>query len=134
MGFKLGRSYDLRFTGAMTGAEVSIRSTPVEVMLRLAGDITFAESAELLAEYVTDWNLDGLDDQPLKVTTADIMANMEAAVLEKVVREWYKAARGVTAPLDPPSGDGEMPTTPSQGPTTSADSSMAEIPQAVMYP
>lgn len=132
MGFKLGRAIELRFDGAMEGAEVNLRPTSVDVTLELIQDMALTRAAELLAEYVTGWNFDGVDGQPLPITAEAVLGNMELVVLRKVMAEWTKAATGVSAPLDPPSGDGGQPET--GGSTTSVDSSMAEIPQMALYP
>ena len=110
MGFRLDRSYVLEFEGAMEGAYVKIKSTPVGVALemRQAGDLPIDRAAELLAEYVSDWNLDGPDGKPLPITKEAILADLEQVVLGKIFVEWYKAAVGLTAPLDPPGADGTL--------------------------
>lgn len=109
MGFRLDRTYVLAFEGAMTGAHVKLRATPVGVALELRGDednsLSLPRAAELLAEYVQEWNLDGPDGQPLPVTPEAILGDLEEVVVAKIMVEWYKAARGVTTPLDPPTED-----------------------------
>lgn len=109
MGFRLDRTYVLQFEGAMEGAYVKLRATPVGVALELRGgessSLSIQRAAELLAEYVQEWNLDGLDDEPLPVTAEAILAGLEEVVIAKIIVEWYKAAVGVTAPLDPPTED-----------------------------
>ncbi len=92
----------------MEGAYVKLRATPVGVALELRADVGIKRAAELLAEYVEEWNLDGPDDEPLPVTAEAILGNLEEAVIAKVIVEWYKAAVGVTAPLDPPGADGTL--------------------------
>src|ERR1700742_643612 len=110
MGFRLDRSYVLEFEGAMEGAYVKIRATPVRTTLemRQGGELPIDRAAELLAEYVIEWNLDGADGQPLPVTKEAILAGLEQVVLSKIVIEWYKAAVGLSAPLDPPGADGTL--------------------------
>lgn len=111
MGFRLDRSYALEFEGAMKGAHVKLRATPVGVTLELRSEgnvISFERAAELLAEYVEEWNLDGPDGEPLPVTAEAILGGLERVVVLKIITEWYKAAVGITAPLDPPGADGTL--------------------------
>jgi hypothetical protein len=105
MGFRLDRMYVLQFEGVMEGAYVKIKSTPVGVAIELRSSPLIERAAELLAEYVQEWNLDGPDDKPLPVTTEAILGGLEEVVVAKIIVEWYKAAVGVTAPLDQPLED-----------------------------
>lgn len=109
MGFRLDRTYVLQFEGAMEGAYVKLRSTPVGVALELRGgasdSLSVQRGAELLAQYVLEWNLDASDGGTLPVTAEAIIGQLEEVVLVKILVEWYKAAAGVTAPLDPPIED-----------------------------
>lgn len=108
MGFRIDRTYVLEFEGAMAGAYVKIKSTPVGVALELRSGITAKRAIELLTEYVIEWNLDGPDDKPLPIDPEAVMSGLEEAVIAKILVEWGKAAIGVTAPLDPPGADGTM--------------------------
>lgn len=109
MGFRIDRSYVLEFEGAMTGAYIKIKSTPVGVALELrSSGVSIDRAVELLVQYVTEWNLDGPDDEPLPITKEAILAGLEEVVIAKILIEWYKAAAGVTAPLDPPGADGTL--------------------------
>lgn len=108
MGFKLGRTYRLVFEGGMAGAEVVFKATPVGVVMQVQGGLGIEPMSELIAEYVQEWNLETAAGEPLPVTAAAIRKHMEEAVMVKIVREWMKAARGVTAPLDGPSTSGEQ--------------------------
>jgi hypothetical protein len=112
MGFRLDRTYVLEFEGAMEGAYVKLKSTPVGVALEMRGGQTDAvglnRAAELLAEYVQEWNLNGSDGKALPITAEAILADLELVVIGKIMVEWYKAAVGVTAPLDPPGADGTL--------------------------
>lgn len=106
MGFRLDRKYILEFDGAMAGAEVVIKATSVGTVLKLrdVNEITGQqELAELLATHIEEWNFEDADGQPLPITVEAIMDNIESVVLVRIAREWYKAATGVTAPLDGPS-------------------------------
>lgn len=109
MGFRLDRSYKLTFEeSALEGAEVRLRSTPVGVMLKFMEDVSFEDAAKLLAEYLIDWNLENAEGQPIETTPEAMMASLEKVVLDRIIREWMRAARGVTAPLEPPSNSGEQ--------------------------
>jgi hypothetical protein len=110
MGFRLDRTYALKFDGtALEGAEVRFRATPVGVVLRLASELTYADAAELMTQYLIEWNLEDREGNPLPITTEAIQEHMEHAILMRIIREWYKAAKGITAPLEQPSADGEAP-------------------------
>ena len=110
MGFRLDRTYVLEFEGAMEGAYVKLRATPIGVVMKIrnGGWDTFAELAGLLAEYVQEWNLDGSDGAPLPITAEAILNDLEQVVFIKIISEWSKAAAGITAPLDPPGADGTL--------------------------
>lgn len=111
MGFRLNRTYLLKFEdSALEGAEIRFRATPISVMIQLGERLQHADLAGLVAEYVIDWNWEDEKGEPLPVTAEAILENWEEPVLARVCQEWYKAAKGVTAPLEKPSTDG----TPSQ--------------------
>lgn len=107
MGFRIDRTYVLEFEGALEGLYVKIKSTPVSVMMRFQSNTTWDETAELLAEYVLEWNYENEDGKPLPIEKEAIIAGMEVPVMVRIAREWAKAAGGITAPLDPPSTDGK---------------------------
>lgn len=92
----------------MEGAYVKIKSTPVGVALELRSGIDANRAIELLVQYVQEWNLDGPDDKPLPIDVEAVKAGLEESVIAKIIVEWWKAAAGVTAPLDPPGADGTM--------------------------
>lgn len=112
MGFRLDRTYVLEFEGAMEGAYVKIKSTPVGVALEMRGGqigaVSIERAAEMLAEYVLEWNLDGSDGETMPITAKAIIGDLEEVVIAKIMVEWYKAAVGLTAPLDPPGADGTL--------------------------
>lgn len=110
MGFRLDRTYVLQFEGAMEGAYIKLRATPIGTVMKLRGgdSASNTELVELLAEYVLDWNFEDADGEPLPVTAEAMLAELEQVVIVKVITEWYKAAVGVTAPLDPPGADGTL--------------------------
>ena len=102
MGFRLDRTYVLQFEGEMEGAEVMIRGTSVGVMLRLRSAEEPEEVASLLAQHLIGWNFEDEKGEPLPLTKDAILTNLEGVVLGRIAREWYKAAVGITAPLDGP--------------------------------
>jgi len=110
MGFKLGRIYVLDFEGieAMEGAIVKVRSPSIDVSDSLP-ELTWDETWKLFVEYVTEWNFETEDGTPVPVTVEAIKSSMEPAVAKLLVHEWYRAARGVTAPLVRTSDAGEPP-------------------------
>lgn len=108
MGFRLDRSYVLEFEGAMEGAYVKIKSTPVGVALEMRAAVPIERAAAMLAEYVQEWNLDGSDGESMPITAEAILGDLEEVIIAKIMVEWYKAAVGVTAPLDPPGADGTL--------------------------
>lgn len=108
MGFRLDRTYVLEFEGAMEGAYVKLRATPVGVALELRSSVPIERAAELLADYIIEWNFDDSDGNPLPVTKEALINDLEEVVFAALIKEWYKAAVGVTAPLDPPGADGTL--------------------------
>ena len=109
MGFKLGRVYVLEFEGvpAMEGAIVKLRSPSIDTLDSLTS-MKNAEVWAVMADHVIEWNLEDADGNPIPVTVDGITQNMEPQVPTLILRHWYRAARGVTAPLEPISNDGEQ--------------------------
>jgi hypothetical protein len=104
MGFRLNRTYVLDFEGtALEGAVVKIRATSIAVMIQLREADSDDVLAGLLCEHVVEWNLDDEKGEPLAVTPDAVLGGLERPVLQKICVEWYRAAAGVTAPLDAPS-------------------------------
>lgn len=110
MGFKAARrTYVLEFEAGtfMEGAEITIRSTPVATLVRLQ-DYKLLEWADELAKHIVKWNLEDADGKTIKITAEDILANLEEPIITAIVMHWVQAAKGLTAPLDPPSSDGNQ--------------------------
>lgn len=107
MGFRLNRSYTLLFEGSvLEGLEVNIRATSVETVMQVRehyDDPTVL--AGLLAEHVTEWNYEDADGKTLPIEPGSFLS-LEEPVMARIVKEWYRAATGVTAPLDVESTDG----------------------------
>ncbi|MET0916723.1 MAG: hypothetical protein ABWY81_11055 [Jiangellaceae bacterium] len=107
MGFRLNRVYALRFEGALAGLEVDIRSTSIAVVEELADATGARDVAVLLAAHMDSWNYIAEDGLPVPIEVDAICREVEQSVLAFIGREWYKAATGVTAPLDDGSTSGE---------------------------
>lgn len=107
MGFRLNRTYVLRFEGVMEGAEIKLRSTSVATALEMRSDPQIGRYVEMLVDHLIDWNLDGPDGEKLPFEKEAILGGLEEAVLAAILREWFKAAVGVTTPLDGGSTSGE---------------------------
>ncbi len=109
MGFDVGqRTYRLLFEDTnMEGAEVVIKATPVGVLRQLQSAENDNEYFELMEKYIISWNLD-FNGEPIKIAADDMADKLETVYAVAIVGQWILAARGVTAPLDPPSRDGEM--------------------------
>lgn len=108
MGFKLGRVYVLEFEGTdMEGAIVKVRSPTIatldDLLLRERGE----EQWQIMLDHLVEWNLETEDGEPVPATVEGMKAHMEPGVPMIITREWYRAARGITAPLDRRSGDGQ---------------------------
>lgn len=108
MGFMLDRTYRLLFEDypALEKFEVVIAATSVEVTMALRELVVIEDSrkaAEMLVEHMIEWNY-GPDSDPWPLTVDSLM-RLELALLNILVKEWYKAAVGVSAPLEPRSTD-----------------------------
>lgn len=99
--FQLQRTYALRWDdGDLAGFEVDIRSTSVAVMLQIRQSANDPERvAKHLAEHVIRWNYADDAGEVLPIV-ADSFLSLEESVLAAIVRQWYRAATGVSAPLD----------------------------------
>jgi len=101
MGFRLNRSYTLLFEGSvLEGLVVSIKATSVATVMEIRENFDNPKLlADLLAEHVTEWNWESEYGATLPVS-AESFLSLEEPVLATIIKEWYRAAIGVTAPLD----------------------------------
>jgi hypothetical protein len=100
MGFSLNRIYQLRWDdGDLAGLEIDIRSTSIGTQA-LMGESDTPELAKILEAHIIRWNYDGVEP------TAEGLLSLEQAVFMEICRQWWRAARGITAPLELPSSDG----------------------------
>ena len=107
MGFRMGRTFELSFEGTdLDGAEVRFRSASIgQLEEYLTYDGGVAGEAEIVAGFLISWNLEDENGEPLPAT-ADGLLTLEEPAYKLILREWLKATRGVTAPLDRRSSDG----------------------------
>lgn len=110
MGFIVNRTVSLEFEGYMAGAEVKLRAAAVGAMLALR-EMTAVQAVPLLIEHLIEWNLEYEDGdgavQPVPLTEDGVLEHLERDMLYKIVQQWFNVATGASAPLDPPSGDGQ---------------------------
>jgi hypothetical protein len=117
MGFRLNRTYALRWDGDLAGLEVDIRSTSVATMREVRA-MRVSENEEglskILVDHIARWNFEDESGEILPVTVENLLSQ-EPVVLGAIAREWYLAASGVSAPLDlgstssPPSEEVSIP-------------------------
>lgn len=109
MGFRLGRTYVLDFGQGtyLEGAEVRIRSTSIGVTFQLE-ELRYSEAIPLLVEHLEGWNLEDSAGNSIPMTEEGIRQHVEKPVLVEILKQWYRAASGVSAPLDQPSVNGEQ--------------------------
>lgn len=93
------------------GLEVTLRSLTIGQMraIRTDGDddeILVVGSAKLIAKQLVSWNREDEDGNPLPPTLESLMGE-EADLINLIVDRWTQAIRGVSAPLEQPSNDGE---------------------------
>lgn len=107
MGFKLGRVYVLEFEGVpdMDGAVVRLRSPSIDTLDALL-EMNNREQWETMLKHLIDWNFEDAEGKPIPQTIEGVTQNMEPQVPIVIMRHWYRAARGITAPLENPSSAG----------------------------
>jgi len=104
MGFKIGRVFTLNFEGTdLDGAEIKIRSASVQTNLEL-GTCTVERECEIIGEHLVSWNLEEENGAEIPADTEGV-TQLEVAVKNLLIREWMKATRGISAPLDRRSKD-----------------------------
>lgn len=115
MGFKVGRVFALDFSGTgMDGAVVRVRSASIGTLQRVLEATEVDVETEIFAEHLISWDLeydaDAYPDkggQPVPATTQGLLS-LEEPLKDLILKEWWKATRGITAPLDPRSKDGQQ--------------------------
>jgi len=106
MGFEVSRAFTLDFSDTdWEGAIVKVRAAPIAVILEM-GECDLTREAELLAEYVAEWNLEHYG-KPIEISQEAIFNTLEPAGKNLIIKEWMRASRGITAPLDRRSDAGE---------------------------
>ena len=113
MGFNVGRMLTLEWAPGtdLAGAVIRMKATPIAAVLEIEEERTISQATELFVQYVAGWNLIYTDEdgqeQPIPITVEGALAHLERAMLLEFMRQWHKAAIGLTAPLVLDSGDGE---------------------------
>lgn len=113
MGFNVGRVLRLVWDDGtdLAGAEIVMKSTPIGVVLQIEEDRTMTEVAGIFVKFVKEWNLTYTDDdekeQPIPITHEGVLEHVERPMLMEFIKQWHRAALGITAPLVLSSGDGE---------------------------
>lgn len=108
-GFRLSRQFLLEFEGELRGFEVLMKSAPIGTFMGVRENgAEDGEYVQLLVDHVIEWNYDDADGKTVPIERDAILANLEVPVLKAIFQAWYKAATGVTAPLDLTSDSGEQ--------------------------
>jgi hypothetical protein len=112
MGFKVGRTFTLEFYGTdLAGAIVKMRSCTIGTLEELKDpENGLDDELRIMAEHTVEWNLED-EDGPIPVSIEGYK-RLEIPVRDLIYVEWQKATKGVTAPLDHRSSDGEKSATP----------------------
>jgi|SRR5215216_2699458 len=101
MGFKFDDSYTLDFSDTkIDGLVIKVKALPLGDYLKLVGTLAFTDWAEMLAQYLIDWNLDDSKGKPVAKTLKGITDNVGPAVLATIVQRWIETAKGESAPLE----------------------------------
>jgi hypothetical protein len=115
MGFKVGRVFALDFSGTdVDGAIVRIRSASIGTLQEMMTTDDVEREAEIFADHLISWNLEYDGDaypdkagQQVPATGAGVLS-LEEPVRDLLVKEWWKATRGITVPLDHRSNGGRQ--------------------------
>lgn len=110
MGFETARKFTLDFTDTdWSGAIVEMGPLSIkELQELLAGDLQ--DEAKIFADHLISWDLE-FKGKPIP-QTVDGFLSLEEPARDLVVKEWLRATRGISAPLDRRSKDGK----PSEAP------------------
>jgi hypothetical protein len=119
MGFNIGRTITLEWEEGtdLAGAVIVMRPTPIKVVLDIEDSDSLRQSLEAFIAHVREWNLED-DDGPIPVTVEDAIGRLERPMAMEFIKQWYRAALGLSAPLALTSGDGQpSPDTESEAPS-----------------
>ncbi len=103
MGFEIKRTFTLDFTDTdWEGAIVKLGPLSIgELRKMLAG--SFDDEVEITVAHLIEWDLE-YEGTPIPVTMEGFLM-LEEPARDLIVKEWLRATRGVTAPLDRRSKD-----------------------------
>jgi hypothetical protein len=124
MGFKVGRVFALDFKGTdMDGATVRLRSASIGTLQAMI-TASVEDEADIFARHLVSWDLEYDPDAYPELAsqgvplTADGVLSLEEPLKNLLLREWWKATRGISAPLDHRSDDGQpSPDTDNEAPS-----------------
>lgn len=106
MGFETERTFDLNFEGTeWDGAEVKLRSASIGTLRALFASKDVDVEMQVLADHLIEWNLTK-NGEPIPATFEGIQT-LEEPAKDLIVKHWLRATRGITAPLDKQSKDGD---------------------------
>lgn len=108
MGFQIGRTFELDFgqegeTDAY-GASIKMRSGSIATLTEFTSCDAVKER-EIIIAHVVEWNLED-GGVPLPVET-ESLRKLDPPFRDLIWTEWIKASRGISAPFDRRSADGE---------------------------
>ncbi len=105
MGFEIKRTFTLDFSETeWSGAIVKMGPLSIkELQELLSGD--FETEAKLFIDHLISWDLE-FDGVPVP-QTVDGFYSLEEPARDLVTKEWLRATRGISAPLDRRSKDGK---------------------------
>lgn len=90
----------------MAGVEVRLLAASVDTMIVLR-EASVRDAIPLLAEHLLSWNLTDQNKDIIAFEAKAITRDIEPEIIRQIIGEWYKVAVGISAPLDPPSNDGQ---------------------------
>jgi hypothetical protein len=110
MGFEIKRTFTLDFTDTeWSGAIVKMGPLSIKGLRELfAGEPE--DEARIFVDHLISWDLE-FDGEPVPQTVEGFFS-LEEPARDLVVKEWLRATRGISAPLDRRSKDGR----PSEAP------------------
>jgi hypothetical protein len=106
MGYKIQKTlYKLKFQdNKYDGLEVTVKSVPLGTLIdiqesgALDGKAGLVKTCELLANNITEWNVEDEDGNPIGHALSDLL-DMESDFIIDVVGAWTNAMVSVSAPL-----------------------------------
>jgi hypothetical protein len=110
MGHEVSRVFKLEWppTHFLYGALIRMRSAPLGLSMNINASMPWTELVAAMCEHVVEWDLE-YEGVPIEIMPEEVMRRVDRPILVAVAKAWQDASAGVTAPLDPGSGDGPAP-------------------------